>query len=162
MSRPQRELQLIELLRSLTQSGVEFLIFGSVAAGLYGHVRATVDLDIIVHADEKNLDRVADWLESLDTVLALKPQRPFANRERWALHKGRNATVLTQLGQVDVVQDLPGLPAWEQLMAEAEVFDVHGLTLHAMNRNTLIELKRRRGSTQDLADIEAIELLDQL
>jgi len=31
-----------------------------------------------------------------------------------------------------------------------------------MSRHTLVELKRRRGSPQDLADIEAIELLDRL
>jgi hypothetical protein len=29
-------------------------------------------------------------------------------------------------------------------------------------RSTLIELTRRRGSGQDMADIEAIELLDRL
>ena len=31
-----------------------------------------------------------------------------------------------------------------------------------MNRRTLIELKRLRGSNQDFADIEAIELLADL
>jgi hypothetical protein len=31
-----------------------------------------------------------------------------------------------------------------------------------LNRRTLIELKRRRGSAQDLADIEAIAQLEEL
>jgi hypothetical protein len=159
MSAPQRELRLIELLQSLIRHHVEFVVFGSVAAGLYGHVRATVDLDVVVNPDWENVDRVADWLESLDTVLALNPARPFADRERWGLHKGRNATVLTRLGQVDVVQQLPGLPPWERLLDEAEIYEAQGMTLPAMNRRTLVALKRRRGSPQDLVDIDAIEAL---
>jgi hypothetical protein len=45
---------------------------------------------------------------------------------------------------------------------EAEVFEFEGDSVRVMNRRTLIELKRRRSSAQDLADIEAIELLDEL
>ena len=69
------------------------------------------------------------------------------------MHKGSNGTVLTSLGQIDVVQRLPGLPDWSTLVAEAEVYEVEGQTVRVMNRSTWAELKRRRGSPQDLADI---------
>lgn len=90
---------------------------------------------------------------SIDAVLKLNPKPRFGPRQRWAMHKGSNATVLTPLGQIDVVQRLPGLPAWPDLVAAAEVYEVDGRTVRVMNRATLIELKRRRGSQQDLADI---------
>jgi hypothetical protein len=53
-------------------------------------------------------------------------------------------------------------PSWSQLVDEAEVYEVEGLRVQVLNRATLIDLKRRRASHLDLADIEAIETLDEL
>jgi hypothetical protein len=52
------------------------------------------------------------------------------------LHKGSNATVLTSLGQVDVLQRLPGLPDRSTLVEDAEVYEVDGQTVRVMNRST--------------------------
>jgi hypothetical protein len=162
VSRPQRELRLTELIKSLHDQEVEHVVFGAVALAFYGHVRATVDLDIVVRPTEQNLGRVSDWLVELDAHLLLRPARRFGARERWELVKGANASLLTSLGQVDVVQRLPGLPDWETLLADSEQYELGELTVAVVARTTLIELKRRRGSKLDLADIEAIELLDRL
>jgi hypothetical protein len=149
------------LVRGLHSHEVQYVLFGALAMILYGYVRTTEDLDILVAPEQENLDRVVEWLTSIDAV-KLNPNRRFGPRERWGLHKGSNATVLTTLGQVDVVQRLPGLPDWPQLIEEAELYEIEGLTVPALNRATLIDLKRRRGSHLDLADIEAIELLAEL
>jgi hypothetical protein len=150
------------LLRGLHENQVEYVVFGALAMVFYGFVRNTEDLDIVVAPDKENLDRVAEWLMSIDAVLKLNPARGFGPRERWGLHKGSNATVLTPLGQIDVVQRIEGMPGWEELVAQAEVYEFEGQTVRVMNRATLIELKRRRGSAQDLADIETIEQLEEL
>jgi hypothetical protein len=151
-----------ELIRGLHKYEVEYLLFGALAMLFYGYVRTTEDLDIVVSPERENLNRVAEWLMSIDAVLKLNPKRAFGPRERWGMHKGSNATVLTALGQIDVVQRLPGLPDWSELVAEAERYEVDGLAVLVMNRSTLIDLKRRRGSHLDLADIDAIERLSEL
>ena len=150
------------LLRGLHDHEVEYVLFGALAMVFYGYVRNSEDLDIVVSPERENLDRVAEWLMSIDAVLKLNPDRRFGPRQRWGMHKGSNATVLTPLGQIDVVQQLPGLPEWQQLVKEAEVYEIDGLRVPVMNRATLIELKRRRGSHLDLADIDAIEQLSEL
>ena len=147
------------LLRGLHAHEVQYVVFGAVAMTFYGYVRLTEDLDVLVAPDEDNLDRVADWLVSIKAVLKLNPRRPFGPRERWGMKKGSNATVLTPLGQVDVVQRIPGLPEWRQVLADAEMYEIEGMRVPVLNRGTLIELKRRRSSAQDLADIESIEKL---
>jgi hypothetical protein len=162
VSAPKRELRLTELLRSLHRHQVEHVVLGAVALGFYGHVRATVDLALIVRPHEQNLRRVHDWLVELDAHLLLRPARRFGSRERRAMLNGSSAAVLTRLGQVDIVQRLPGLPEWERLVAESERYELGDITVAVLARSTLIELKRRRGSGQDMADIEAIELLDRL
>ena len=48
-----------------------------------------------------------------------------------------------------------------ELVADVEVYERDDVKVRVMNRKTLIDLKRRRGSAQDLADIDAIVLLDQ-
>ncbi len=150
------------LLQGLHEHRVEYVLFGSMAMLFYGYVRNTEDLDIAVNPDRENLDRVSEWLMSIDAVLKLNPARAFGPRERWGMHKGANATVLSALGQIDVVQRLPGLLGWPHLLEEAELYEIDGLRVPVMSRLTLIALKRRRGSHLDLADIEAIELLSEL
>lgn len=162
MSRPQRELELTELLRSLNEHEVAHVVFGAVALSFYGHVRATADLDIVIRPTDGNLRRVHDWLVELDAQLVTNPARRFGPRERWQMFKGQNAAVLTRLGQVDVVQNLPGLPDWDRLIADCERYELDGMTVAVMARATLVELKRRRASGLDLADIEAIQLLETL
>ena len=150
------------LLRRLREHDVDYVLFGALAMVFYGYVRNTEDLDIAIDPEPENLDRVTEWLRSIDAMLKLKPSRPFGARKPWGMQKGSNATVVTSLGQVDVVQQLPGMPDWPQLIAEAELYEIEGMRVRVMNRRTLIELKRLRGSNQDFADIEAIELLADL
>jgi predicted nucleotidyltransferase len=150
------------LLRGLHEYDVEYVLLGAVAMVFYGYVRNTDDFDVVVNPESENLDRVTEWLKSIDAMLKLNPSRPFGARERWGLQKGSNATVLTTLGQVDVVQQLPGMPEWPQLIEDAELYEIDGMRVQVINRRTLIELKRRRGSNLDLADIAAIELLPEL
>jgi hypothetical protein len=150
------------LLRGLHEGEVEYVVLGAMGMLFYGYVRNTEDLDVAVNPTQANLDRVADWLMSVNAVLKLNPARPFGSRERWGMQKGSNATVLTALGQIDVVQRLPGMPEWPRLIDEAELYEIEGMRVPVINRRTLIDLKRRRGSHLDLADIEAIEALEEL
>jgi predicted nucleotidyltransferase len=150
------------LLRGLHEHRVDFVLFGALAMVFYGFVRNTEDLDLVVAPDQENLDRVAEWLMAIEAVLKLNPKRRFGPRERWGMHKGSNATVLTGMGQIDIVQRLDGLPGWAELVEQAETYELDGQQVKVMNRRTLIDLKRRRSSAQDLADIETIELMDEL
>lgn len=151
-----------EILRGLHDHEVDYVLFGATAMLFYGFVRNTEDVDIVVAGDEANLRRVHDWLVSIDAHLALSPQRAFGPRERWGMFRGSNTTVITSCGQIDVVQRIEGMPTFERLVSESELYEREGTRVRVMRRETLVELKRRRGSPQDLADIEAIGLLDRL
>lgn len=153
------ELRLLDLLRSLDEADLEFLIFGAVALAFYGHVRATADLDIIVRPTPDNLDRLIAWLDRHDAKLALNPDRAYGPDQAASLRRGANATLLLDLGQLDIVQRLPGLAPWDQLSASAEEYELDDLKLRTVDRETLLSRKRARGTPQDLADVAAIERL---
>jgi hypothetical protein len=136
-----RPVDLRGVLGSLHDHRVDYVLFGSAAMLFYGYIRATEDIDLVVRDSEENLRRVHDWLVSLDAHLALRPARRFGARERWGMLKGSNVTVLTSCGQLDVVQRLPGLPDWDRLAADSELYEREGMRIQVMNRRTLIELK---------------------
>lgn len=154
-----RELRVLELLASLRAAEIDFLVFGAVALSFYGHVRATQDLDVIVDPAAPNLDRLTTWLIEHEARLALNPDRPFGDAEAAAVRQGANATLLTDLGQLDIVQRLPGLAAWPVLRAAAEEYRLDDGTVRVVDRQTLLRRKRDRATAQDLADAEAIERL---
>ncbi len=51
-----------ELLQTFNRHGVKYLVIGGYAVGLYGHVRATKDIDIAILPDEVNAERVVSAL----------------------------------------------------------------------------------------------------
>lgn len=150
-----------ELLRGLHNHKVEYVLFGALAMIFYGYVRTTEDLDVVVAPDQDNLNRVAEWLMSIDAVLKLNPRRRFGPRERGdAQGVQRDRAHLTWPNR-----RRPATPGPTRLVGAGRGgrgVRNRGQTVTVMNRSTLIELKRRRGSHLDLADIEAIERLAEL
>jgi predicted nucleotidyltransferase len=148
------------LLAALSEGGVEFVVIGGIALALHGSVRTTEDLDIVPDPDPANLDRLCRLLEAEQATLLLNPARRFGAREAWMLRRGRNVSLTTEHGDIDLVRRLPGVPDYESLRQDAERFDVDGLTITVASPGQLIAMKHARGSAQDGADIETLRLLE--
>lgn len=161
--RPTRPLRLIEMIRSLVEAQIDFIITGAVAVALHGRTRATHDLDIIVKPGGENIDRVVVWLQSHRAHLATNPDQPFAIRHGRSLHFGSNASLMVDLGEIDIIQRIiqriPGMPDWSRLAELAERIEFEGMTLAVIDRATLIERKRARATAVDLEDVAALEAL---
>jgi len=112
--------------------------------------------------DDKQRARIAAMPVAERLALLDRLCRDLTRIAAHALSEGRgaNATLLLDLGQLDTVQRLPGLAPWDQLRAAAEEYEVEGLRLRTVDRETLIQRKRARGTPQDHADVEAIQRLD--
>jgi hypothetical protein len=145
------------LVSALNAGGVQFVVIGGVAVGAHGHIRATEDLDIVPDPDRENLDRLGNVLVGLDARLASNPERDIDPEIRSSLYRGRNLTVTTRVGDLDVVQRMPGIPAWHELAGDAETTALADQPLRVSSRAHLIAMKRARASLQDQADIEALE-----
>jgi hypothetical protein len=147
------------LFAALIEAKVDFVVIGGIALGLHGFVRATQDLDIVPDPDPANLDRLCRVLEAEHATLLLNPSRRFGSREAWMVRRGRNVSISTPHGDLDVVRTLPGVPEYATLLADAERYDVDGLTITVASHDRLTEMKQARGSAQDAADIEALQVL---
>jgi hypothetical protein len=71
------------LLKKLSESGISFMLVGSVAAGYHGHPRTTMDIDTVVEGDTESLRRFARslgegyYFDEEEIEQAVKFQRAF-------------------------------------------------------------------------------------
>jgi len=147
------------LLGALIQADVEFVVIGGIALVLHGGLRTTEDLDIVPDPDPANLDRLCSLFQAMDATLLLNRTRRFGPREAQLLKQGRNVSLATHHGDLDVVRRLVGVPAYASLVADADRYDIDGSTVLAASPRQLIAMKQVRGSAQDQADIETLRLL---
>ena len=145
------------LVSALNAGGVRFVVIGGVAVGAHGHIRATEDLDIIPDPNRENLDELGNVLVGLDARLASNPEIGIDPDVRRSLYQGRNLTVTTELGDLNIVQRMPGIPTWSQLAGDAETTTLADQPVSVSSRAHLIAMKRARASLQDQADLEALE-----
>jgi hypothetical protein len=107
-----------QLLRRLSEAGVEFVLIGGLAVNAWGVVRGTKDVNIVIAPDIENLERVAEVAAALhghvqtrESLLSSPPSIAAL------LASGERVAIETELGQLDVVQGLDGVPAYEDLRA---------------------------------------------
>lgn len=144
------------LIAALHDGEVRFVVIGAVAVGAHGHIRATQDLDIVPEPRHDNLDRLGNVLVALDARLSADQRREIDAELRQALYSGRNLTLTTRIGDLDVVQRLTGVPPWPVLVTDAEQTTIGEVPLTVCSREHLIAMKLARDSLQDQADVAAL------
>lgn len=148
-----------ELLRRLVAADARFVVVGGLAVGAWGAVRGTKDVDVVVAPHADNLRRVADVAVAAgghvqqDEVLL---GSPFSIAS--ALADGEQVAIETDLGRLDVVQGLEGVPPYEELRARATEVAILGVTVPVCSIEDLKAMKRAAGRTRDLADLEDLDV----
>lgn len=147
-----------ELLRRLAEADVEFVVVGGLALNAWGVVRGTKDVDVVIDTGSDNVKRVAEvavaaggHVQQGEALLGT----PFSIAA--ALAAGEQVAIETDLGRLDVVQGLDGVPDFEGLRSRATEAEILGSTVWVCSRDDLRAMKRAAGRTRDLADIEDLD-----
>lgn len=147
-----------EILRRLVEAGAEFVVVGGLALGARGVVRATKDIDVVVAPDAKNLNVVAEvavaaggHVQRGEALLGT----PFSIAAELA--SGEQMAIDTDLGRLDIVQGLEGVPSYEELRSRASVAEVLGVDVAVCSVEDLRAMKRAAGRGQDLVDLENLD-----
>ncbi|MGN6215538.1 MAG: nucleotidyltransferase [Solirubrobacterales bacterium] len=147
-----------ELLRRLVAANAQFVIVGGLAVGTWGVVRGTKDVDVVLAPDSENLKRVAEVAVAANGhVQQDEPLLGTPISIASALASGEQVMIETDLGRLDVVHGLEGVPPYGELRARATEADVLGVTVAVCSLEDLKAMKRAAGRTRDLADLEDLE-----
>lgn len=151
-----------ELLRRLTEAQVEFVVVGGLALNAWGVVRGTKDVDIVVAPQPENLKRVGEvavaaggQVQQGESLLG----SPISIAS--ALAGGEQVAIETELGRLDVVQGLDGIPHFEEMRSRAAKAEILGTTVWVCSLDDLKAMKQAAGRTRDLADLEDLEATDR-
>lgn len=74
-----------------------------------------------------------------------------------ALASGEQVAIETELGRLDVVQGLDGVPGYDELRSRSKEAEILGVTVAVCALEDLKAMKRAAGRTRDLADLEDLE-----
>jgi hypothetical protein len=143
------------ILRALAQHGVEYVIIGGLAVQTHGHVRTTVDIDVLPRPDPSNMARLADALNALEARI-LNPGSEGLTIDAKMLPRATLWQFTTRHGGIDVVHDAPGAPPFDELCERALQIRVGDLRLSVASRDDLINMKRASARPVDLEDIAAL------
>lgn len=80
---------LVELLETLAQHGVPYLVVGGYAVAHAGHLRATKDLDVFVPRSRDVDDRLVQALSEFDTEQARQPAGASVNDTTTVVSSGK-------------------------------------------------------------------------
>ena len=140
-----------EILQSLVDEQVKFLLVGAYAMAAHGYPRATMDIDIWIMPSPENADAVLRALKQFGA--------PLQDLTSADLQK---AGTVFQIGvaprRIDILTEASGLQFDDAFTNSVET-EIEGLTIHIPSVDDLIRNKTASGRTKDLADAEALEKL---
>jgi predicted nucleotidyltransferase len=152
------ELRLSALLHRLSEGGVDYVVVGGVAVAVQGYGRATKDLDITYATDSANLEALGEVLVAAKARLRGVPEDvPFIPDGR-TLKRTQILTLDTVDGGLDLLVDPSGAPSYAEMRSRANLVEFEDILVRIVGLEDLLAMKRAAGRSQDLADIEVLEI----
>ena len=140
-----------EMLQSLIDENVRFILVGAYALAAHGYPRATMDIDIWVMPSPDNANAVLRALKKFGATL-----RGLTSDDL------QKPDTIFQIGvaprRIDIITGASGLK-FESAFANSLEIEIEGIKLNIPSLNDLIFNKKASGRSKDIADAEALENL---
>jgi len=136
---------LIELLSSLVEEKVRFLIVGGYATSFHYEPRFTKDFDIWIDNSDKNAEKIYGILKEFGAPVSSINSNFFTFEDHF-LKMGKDPT------RIDIICGMKGLKFGDAWRAKVKG-SLFGVKLHYISIEHLILLKKKAGRPQDLVDI---------
>jgi predicted nucleotidyltransferase len=150
-------LRLRLLLERLAAAEVDYVLVGGLAVNAWGYLRATRDVDLVPDPAAPNLEKLEAVLRELGGRVEAGGRLLGASAIKTFLRAGDRTLVITDFGQVDVLQGLPQIPSYSSLDQRAKTVDIDGLEVKVCSLEHLLEMKRASQRPRDRDDLEALE-----
>jgi hypothetical protein len=133
-----------ELLDTLNAWGVEYLVVGAHALGVYTEPRATKDLDVWVNPTSENAVRAFSALKQFGALLHDATEHFFAEPDSFLV-------IGVVPNRIDILKSIPGVEFAECWVAR-RTLDIGGMQVHILSPEHLLAAKLAAGRPQDLVD----------
>jgi hypothetical protein len=148
----------LELIHRLSRAKVEFVIIGGVACTVYGSQLTTEDLDICAPMELENLQKIVGCLQDAKPKFRMRPDLPVVTTDNHNLRGMKNLYLQSDVGQLDVLGEVPGIGDYSVASKDAVVMDFEGSPCKVMQIDKLIQAKRTAGRPRDHIAIAHMEV----
>jgi hypothetical protein len=159
---PTMELDLEGLLRQLVTNGVQFVLVGGLAMRVRGSAHITEDLDICYARTPDNLALLVAALAPLHPYLRGAPAGLPFKVDVPTLQAGLNFTLITDLGELDLLGEVKGIDTFAQVVAASDEQDLFGMRVRVLSLDGLIVAKKAAGRSKDRHHLLELEELRKL
>ena len=147
------------IIRVFSESGVECVIVGGLAATIHGSSRLTLDVDLVYSRTPANIERLVSALRPYSPYLrGAPPGLPFVWNEA-TVERGLNFTLTTAIGDIDLLGEIAGGGDYEALVSHSASVDIFGYRCRCVDLPGLIRVKRAAGRPKDLDVLAELEAL---
>ncbi len=156
-------MKIAELLQSLAEEQVQYVLVGGLAVQLHGFLRSTFDIDLVLALNDENIDRFIVVAKHHGLVpanpVSIDSLRNPSLIEQWHREKGMLSFALRepQIGGslVDILVR-PDVP-FDRLLANAVVGELFAMQVQIASIDDLLTMKRIANRPKDQLDIVALE-----
>jgi hypothetical protein len=146
----------------LNQAEVEYVVVGGVALVAHGSARATFDLDICYKRSKENVEKLCIALQPFHARLRGAPlDLPFRFDPKTVI-AGRNFTLVTDLGDFDLLGEIAGLGFYDAVYNSSEVKKVENIVCRVLSLDGLYRAKSAAGRDKDVEALKEIKGLQEL
>ena len=136
-----------EFIKCLNSNNVKYLLVGGWAVGIYGHPRATKDIDFLVSNDKNNLKK----LEKAFLDFGSPPINIQAfSEEGYVIRMGSSPI------QIDVINKASGINI-NDCFSRRNIVNIDEIEIMLIAKEDLIINKKTSGRQTDLGDVEKLE-----
>ncbi len=151
----------LQVMQSLAEKGIEFVIVGGVASRLHGSTRLTQDLDIVPRLEPEAWSRLIDGMLELNTQPRIPESieriKNLDNVHSWLVEKNMLAlSFRSPSADLEIDLLISESEKFEELMGRASTVEYQGYIFHVASIDDLIAMKQKVGRPQDLQDIEIL------
>lgn len=148
-----------KIVRLFSESEIECVIVGGLAATIHGSARLTQDVDFVYARNRANVRRLVAALRPHSPYLrGAPPGLPFDWSEA-TIERGLNFTLTTALGDIDLLGEITGGGDYDALVPHSVEVEMFGCRCICLDLPGLIRVKRAAGRPKDievLAELEAL------
>ena len=145
-----------EIFRALNKGKIRYLVIGGVAVNLYGHMRATMDLDLLISLDPENRKKFLTLMKELK-FRSIKPS--LARKLLLGEYPPKGIKVVTffrdEFELIDVFIQSP--IDFEAAYKRRKIFRSDRLSISTVSYDLLISMKKDADREIDMFDVRYLE-----
>lgn len=147
------------LLATLAENGVDFVVIGALAVGVYAEVRATGDVDVMVPVgDETNTRALQRALKKLNAERLSSDQ---GGVDPTAGDPYPTVMFRTRYGRLDILYHPDGSDSYPKVKERSVTTMLAGQQVSVAGKNDLVRMKLAAGRTDDLRDVANLTASEQ-